>query len=91
MKRYLIDRIPFSKIATILSIAAALCTGLCGVAALVASNHGNPGSIGKLEDGLFLVGGVGFWGSMLGLILLAMAYVVLWIAKDLASRRSGSD
>jgi hypothetical protein len=74
-----------------LSIAAALCTGLCGVAAFVASNHGNPVSIGKLEDDLFLVGGVGFWVSMLGLILLAMAYVVLWIVKNLTSRRSRSD
>jgi hypothetical protein len=83
VKKHLFDRIPFSRIATILAITALLSTGSCGIGAVLSSNHGRTQTISNLVDDLIFVGGVGFSLAILALIVLGLAYVALWIAKDI--------
>jgi hypothetical protein len=88
MKTPLVDRIPFTKIVTVLAICAGGAVGLCGVGFAIGlgTKFSGTGS-GGLAMELFLIpGGVLFWGSLLGLVLVFVLWVVLAIAKAISDR-----
>jgi hypothetical protein len=91
MKRLLIDRIPFSKITLILAVITILSLGSCGIGMAVSDGGNRPGFVGGLGQIVLYAGAVGFWLSILSLILLGVAYVVLSIAKHIAPGSSESD
>ena len=88
MKRALVDRIPFTKIVAVLAICAGVAVGLCGVGAAIGVGMGRLGSNpGNVVVSLFLIpGGILFWASLLGLLLLFLLWVVLAIVKAISER-----
>lgn len=88
MKKALVDRIPFTKIVVVLAICAGVAVGLCGVGFAIGlgTKFSGTGS-GGLAMELFLIpGGIVFWGSLLGLVLVCLLWVVLAIVKAAAPR-----
>jgi hypothetical protein len=83
MKTPLVDRIPFTKIVVVLAICAGVAVGLCGVGFAIGLGTKFSGSgAGGLAINLFLIpGGILFWGSLLGLVLVFLLWVVLAIVK----------
>jgi len=88
MKRALVDRLPFKKIATVLAICIAVSMGLCGIGAAIGGGMERFGSSASdFVFSLFLIpGGILFWTSLLGLILLFLLWVALSIAKAVSAR-----
>jgi len=88
MKTALVDRIPFTKIVTVLAICAGVAVGLCGVGLAIGFGTKFSGSgTGGLAMNLFLIPvGVLFWGSLLGLVLVFFLWVVLAIVKAATDR-----
>ena len=88
MKKALVDRIPFTKIVVVLAICAGVAVGLCGVGFAIGlgTKFSGTGS-GGLAMNLFLIpGGIVFWGSLLGLVLICLLWVVLAIVKAATER-----
>lgn len=88
MKKALVDRIPFTKIVVVLAICAGVAVGLCGVGFAIGlgTKFSGTGS-GGLAMELFLIpGGIVFWGSLLGLVLVCLLWVVLAIVKAATER-----
>jgi hypothetical protein len=85
VKKHLVDRIPFSKIATVLAVSLIISLGLCGVG-LTADNQ--PSSARLLARILHLalsVGLIAFWVSLLGLTLLIILFIVLITFRDMGN------
>lgn len=84
----LVDRIPFSKIVTVLATCAGVGVGLCGVGAAVgaATKFSGTGAGGFVMSLLLIPGTVLFWGSLLGLVLVCVLWAVLAIAKSISER-----
>lgn len=88
MQKALVDRIPFTKIVTVLAICAGVAVGLCGAGFAIGlgTKFSGTGS-GGLAMNLFLIpGAVLFWGSLLGLILVCLWWVVLAMLKAATDR-----
>lgn len=92
MNRALVDRIPFKKIATVLTICVGVSLGLCGVGAAIGGGMERFGSnAGSVVMSLFLIpGGILFWASLLGLLLLFPLWLVLSIVKEISKRAGPS-
>ena len=90
MKMALVDRIPFKKIVAVLAICVGVSFGLCSVGAAIGGGMDRFGSsTGNVVVSLFVIpGGVLFWTSLLGLLLLFPLWLVLSIVKKI-SKRSG--
>jgi hypothetical protein len=82
MKKQLIDRIPFSRIALILSVTALISLGSCGISLTIDSPSSRKHFLGKLSEVLIMAGVAGFWLSMLGLVLLLIFFIVLVTFQD---------
>lgn len=82
------DRIPFKKIATVLAICVGVSLGLCGVGAAASGAMSNMGrQTANLAIYIFLIpGGILFWASLLGLIVLFGLWVLLSIVKAVSER-----
>lgn len=76
MSKPFVDRIPFTRITTILAIAIGISLGLCGIGMSV----GNKFDTGSWRDQLFMrmvqAGIAVFWLSILGLILTFVIWIV---------------
>lgn len=92
MKTAFVDRIPFKKIATVLAICVGVSLGLCGVGAAIGGGMERFGSnAGNLVMSLLMIpGGILFWASLLGLLLLFPVWLVLSIVKEIAKRAGPS-
>ena len=88
MKKLLSDRIPFTKVVTLLTISLAISLGLCGVG-IVASSSGNmTGLRGSILDWTFEAGVVAFWLSVLGLIVSLVLFLLLRRRDEARFRKS---
>jgi hypothetical protein len=74
MRERLVDRIPFAKIMLVLAAALILSLGSCGLSFYFAS-----APLRDASSALALIGLVGFLGSLAGLVLTCLAWVILAI------------
>ena len=87
MQRPLIDRIPFTRITTILAITIGVSVGLCGIgldAARSRSDHSTLlGSVGRYA---IPIGVTAFWACILCLILTFVVWLALTIIGSFRGR-----
>lgn len=72
-----IDRIPFTKITTILAIALGISLGLCGIGVAISDGGNKPGLTGQFFKWMFELGILVFWLSLLGLIFTFVVWVIV--------------
>jgi hypothetical protein len=79
MRKRLVDRIPFTKIVTVLAIAFGVSLGLCGLTFVVSSgSHAGPNffmTLGLIELAAMIL-------SAAGLVLTFIVWIVLAIATS---------
>jgi hypothetical protein len=91
MTKALVDRFPFNKVIVVLTIVLVASFGLCGVGAGI-GGLAQKSVVGSYVMGGFLVvGGIGFWLSVLGFLVLLPLWIVLALIKALSGGSDGVD
>ena len=89
MGRPLIDRIPFSRIFTILAVIFGVALGLCGLNTLITVPLSHvPQSASVVIVGLIFIEAGAMLLSGLGMALTALLWLVLAVARSLARGES---
>ena len=86
MNKALVDRIPFTRMATVFAVSMILSVGMCAVGASVSDGGNKAGFVGGLFGLVMSLGLITFWLAALGLVLIVPTWIVLSITKALGRR-----
>jgi len=81
-----VDRIAFTKIATVLAISTGVAFGLCGLGLMASGGGEAQGFPGRLFTLVFQGGLIAFGLSFLGLVLLLLLWIALALVKAVSGR-----